>query len=123
MAFRTFLDAGIPACAGSDFPPGPFSPLMGIQGIVTRKGWTGEVWGASQRISVAEALRVYTINGAYASQEEAIKGSITPGKLADLLLLSANPLDDIRHTRRIELVVRGGKLCRPAELLKLVPKE
>ncbi len=45
MAFRTLLDAGIKAAAGSDFSPGPFSPLMGIQGMVTRRGWNGEVWG------------------------------------------------------------------------------
>jgi predicted amidohydrolase YtcJ len=93
MAFRSFLDAGIPAAAGSDFSPGPFAPLMGIQGMVTRTGWDGQTWGANQRISVEEALRVNTINGAYASREEAIKGSITPGKLADFVVLS----DDL-HT-------------------------
>ncbi len=93
MAFRTFLDAGIRAAAGSDFSPGPFAPLMGIQGMVTRTGWNGETWGATQRISVEEALRINTINGAYASREEATKGSITPGKLADFVVLS----DDL-HT-------------------------
>jgi predicted amidohydrolase YtcJ len=60
MAFRTFLDAGIPACAGSDFQPGPFAPLMGIQGMVTRTGWNGETWGANQRVSVDEAIRINT---------------------------------------------------------------
>ena len=93
MAFRTFLDAGIPAAAGSDFSPGPFDPRMGIQGMVTRIGWNGETWGANQRISVEEALRVNTLNGAFNSHEEAIKGSITPGKLADFVVLS----DDL-HT-------------------------
>jgi predicted amidohydrolase YtcJ len=93
MAFRSFLDAGIHAAAGSDFSPGPFAPLMGIQGMVTRKGWNGEVWGANQRVSVAEALQINTLNGAYASREEAIKGSITPGKLADFVVLA----DDL-HT-------------------------
>ena len=88
MAFRTLLDAGIHAAAGSDFDPGPFSPLMGIQGMVTRTGWNGEVWGANQRITVAEALQVNTINGAYATREEGIKGSITPGKLADFVMLA-----------------------------------
>jgi predicted amidohydrolase YtcJ len=91
MAYRSFADAGIPAAAGSDFSPGPFAPLMGMQGMVTRKGWNGETWGANQRISVAEALRVLTINGAYASREEAIKGSITPGKLADFVILADDP--------------------------------
>jgi predicted amidohydrolase YtcJ len=93
MAFRSFIDAGIPAATGSDFSPGPFAPLMGIQGMVTRKGWDGSTWGANQRITVAEALRINTINGAYASREEAQKGSITPGKLADFVVLS----DDL-HT-------------------------
>jgi hypothetical protein len=93
MAFRTFLDAGIPVAAGSDFDPGPFDPRMGIQGMVTRTGWNGETWGANQRISVDEALRVNTFNGAYNSHEEAIKGSITAGKLADFVVLA----DDL-HT-------------------------
>src|SRR5271155_546120 len=91
MAFRTLLDAGVPAAAGSDFDPGPFSPLMGIQGMVTRTGWNGEVWGANQRITVDEALRVNTINGAFATREEAIKGSITAGKLADFVVLAEDP--------------------------------
>lgn len=88
VAFRSFLDAGIAAAAGSDFSPGPFDPRMGMQGMVTRTGWNGETWGANQRISVEEALRVNTLNGAYNSHEEAIKGSITPGKLADFVVLA-----------------------------------
>ena len=91
MAFRSLLDAGVPAAAGSDFNPGPFSPLMAIQAMVTRTGWNGETWGASQRITVDEALRVNTLNGAYASHEEGLKGSIAPGKLADYVVLSADP--------------------------------
>jgi hypothetical protein len=91
MAYRTFLDAGIIAAAGSDFSPGPFAPLMGMQGMVTRTGWNGETWGANQRISVEEALRINTLNGAYNSHEEAIKGSITPGKLADFVVLADDP--------------------------------
>jgi predicted amidohydrolase YtcJ len=91
MAFRSFLDAGIPVAAGSDFYPGPFAPLMGMQGMVTRTGWNGEKWGLNQRITVAEALQVLTLNGAHASHEETIKGSITPGKLADFVVLSADP--------------------------------
>jgi predicted amidohydrolase YtcJ len=91
MAYRSFLDAGIQAAAGSDFSPGPFAPLMGIQGMVTRTGWNGETWGANQRITVDEALAVNTINGAYNSHEEGIKGSITAGKLADFVLLADDP--------------------------------
>ena len=61
----------------SDYVPGPFEPLMAIQSMVTRKDIRGRVWGENQRITVAEALRVCTLHGAYASFEEKIKGSIT----------------------------------------------
>ena len=87
-AMRSLLDAGIVAAAGSDFSPGPFSPLMAIQAMVTRTGWNGETWGANQKITLDEALRVNTIHGAYNSKEEAIKGSITAGKLADFVVLA-----------------------------------
>jgi predicted amidohydrolase YtcJ len=88
MAFRSLLDAGVKVAAGSDFSPGPFDPRMAIQGMVTRTGWDGKTWGANQRITIDEALRVNTINAAYNSHEEAIKGSITPGKLADFVVLA-----------------------------------
>jgi len=91
MAYRTMLDAGIVAAAGSDFSPGPFAPLMGIQGMVTRTGWDNTSWGVNQRISVDEAIRVNTMNGAYNSHEEKIKGSITAGKLADFVVLVDDP--------------------------------
>ena len=91
MAFRTLLDAGIRAAAGSDFSPGPFAPLMGIQGMVTRTGWDGTTWGANQCVTVDEAIRINTLNGAYASHEESIKGSITAGKLADFVVLADDP--------------------------------
>jgi predicted amidohydrolase YtcJ len=61
---------------------------MGIQGMVTRRGWNGETWGANQRITIDEALRVNTLHGAYNSFEEAIKGSIATGKLADFVVLT-----------------------------------
>jgi hypothetical protein len=91
MPYRSYLDAGIRVAGGCDFPPGPFAPLMAIQGMVTRTGWNGETWGANQRISIDDALRVYTVNGAYNSHEEQLKGSITPGKLADFVILSDDP--------------------------------
>lgn len=91
MAYRSMLDAGVHAAAGSDFSPGPFAPLMGIQGMVTRTGWDNTTWGANQRISVSEAIKVNTLHGAYAAHEETIKGSITTGKLADFVILSDDP--------------------------------
>jgi predicted amidohydrolase YtcJ len=112
MAFRTLLDAGIPVCAGSDFTAGALAPLMGIQGMVTRKGWNGEVWGGNQKITVPEAIRVYTLNGAHASFEEGIKGSITPGKVADYIMLAADPHTvDPNTIKDIKIVrtVTGGQ--------------
>jgi predicted amidohydrolase YtcJ len=112
MAFRTMLDAGIHAAAGSDFPPGPFDPRMAIQGMVTRTGWDGQTWGANQRITVEEALRVNTLNGAYNSHEETTKGSITPGKLADFVVLAEDLFridqSKIKDMQIVRTVV-GGK--------------
>jgi predicted amidohydrolase YtcJ len=112
MAFRTLLDAGIHAAAGSDFSPGPFAPLMGSQGMVTRKGWDGTTWGLNQRVSVDEAIRINTLNGAYASKEESIKGSITVGKLADYVLLADDPHtvnpEKIKDIQIVRTVVGGA---------------
>ncbi|HVT41277.1 MAG TPA: amidohydrolase [Gemmatimonadaceae bacterium] len=112
MAYRKLLDAGVRAAAGSDFSPGPFAPLMGIQGMVTRTGWDGTTWGANQRISVDEALKVNTINGAYASREESLKGSITEGKLADFVILADDPHtvseDKIKNIPIVRTVVGGS---------------
>ncbi len=112
MAYRSLLDAGVHAAAGSDFSPGPFAPLMGIQGMVTRKGWDGKTWGLNQRISVEEAIKVNTLHGAYASKEEHLKGSITPGKLADFVVLSDDPhtidAEKIKDIRIVRTVVGGN---------------
>jgi len=92
FAVRSFLDAGVRVTQNSDYPPGPFEPMMALQSSVTRTDMKGNVWGANQRITVEEAIRVGTINGAYASFEEHLKGSIEPGKLADLVVLGRDPL-------------------------------
>ena len=97
---RWFLDAGIPATMGSDYPPGPFEPMMALTSMTTRTDIRGTVWGGSQRITLAEALHVLTVNGAYASYEEHLKGSISVGKLADLVVLGRDP----RTTAPIEIV-------------------
>lgn len=94
FALRSFLDAGIPATMSSDYPPGPFEPMMFLQSSVTRTDIKGNVWGAKQRITIAEALKVATVNGAFASYEEKSKGSITPGKLADVTVLGRDPLKE-----------------------------
>jgi len=80
--------------------------------MVTRTGWDGRTWGANQRISIDEALRVNTINGAYNSHEEAIKGSIAPGKLADFVVLAEDPSsvdqDKIKDIAIVRTVVGGS---------------
>lgn len=91
FAHRSFLDAGIPVAPASDYVPGPYEPLMAIQSMVTRTDSQGREWGPNQRISVDEALRICTVHGAYASFEESIKGSLTPGKLADFVMLDQDP--------------------------------
>ena len=91
FAQSSFLDYGVVATGATDYPPGPYEPLLGIQSCVTRTDSEGKVWGPNQRISVEEALKIYTINGAYASFEENIKGSIEARKLADLVVLGADP--------------------------------
>ena len=111
MAYRMMIDAGVPVCAGSDFQPGPFSPLMGLQGMVTRKGWNGEVWGLSQKITVMEGLKVLSSNGAHASFEEDLKGTLTPGKLADMVILDGDPAsvdsEKIKDIRVQQTIVGG----------------
>jgi predicted amidohydrolase YtcJ len=92
FAVRSFLDAGIRVTQASDYPPGPFEPMMALRSEVTRTDSHGNVWGARQRVTVEEALRVGTLNGAYASFDEDRKGSITAGKLADLVVLGRDPL-------------------------------
>ena len=91
FALRSFIDAGIRPTQASDYPPGPFEPMMALRSEVTRTDSKGNVWGPQQKITVEEAIRVGTINGAYASYEENQKGSIEPGKLADLVVLGRDP--------------------------------
>ena len=112
FAQRSFIDAGVMSTGATDYPPGPFEPLLGIQSCVTRIDSTGKEWGINQRISVEEALRLYTLNGAYASFEENIKGSVEIGKLADLVVLGSDPtkidpmgIKDIK----IQQTILGGR--------------
>src|SRR3974390_2148054 len=91
FAHRWFLDARIRVPGASDYSPGPFEPMMALQSLVTRTDYAGRVWGAEQRVSIDEALRIGTINGAYASYEEHLKGSIAAGKFADFVVLGQDP--------------------------------
>jgi len=117
FAHRSFLDSGIPVPGASDYGPGPFEPLMAIQSMVTRTDYRGRSWGPNQKVTVDEALRIATVNGAYASYEENTKGVIKAGMLADFVLLEKDPHDvdpmtikDIRVVR----TVAGGRTTHQA---------
>lgn len=112
FALRTFLDAGLRPTQSSDYPPGEFPPMMALQSEVTRTDMSGHVWGANQRVTVEEAIRIGTMNGAYASYEENLKGSIEPGKLADLVVLGRDPFKEDPSTLvtiPVERTMTGGK--------------
>ena len=88
---RTWFDRGIVAVGSSDVPVVDCDVLINLRSAVTRLTQTGQHMGPGQGVTIDEALRMFTINGAYASFEEGIKGTITPGKLADLVVLSGDP--------------------------------
>ena len=89
--YRTAIDMGIHVAGHSDSTVSAADPLLRIQDMVTRKGSNGVGYGVNQRIGVEEAIKVWTLDGAYATFEEKIKGSITPGKLADFAVLRKDP--------------------------------
>ena len=100
-AFRSLWDSGAVVCFGSDSPGTnasryPLNPMLGLYAAVTRQTLDGnpaDGWFPDEKLSVEEAIQAYTLNSAYASFEENIKGSITEGKLADLVILSDNLLE------------------------------
>jgi predicted amidohydrolase YtcJ len=112
FAMRSFLDYGIRVAPGSDYTPGPFDPMMALQSCVTRTDSQGNVWGPKQRITVAETIRASTRNGAYASFEENVKGTLEPGKFADLVVLGRDPFVEEPATLRtipVERTMVGGR--------------
>ncbi len=112
FALRSFLNAGIRPTQASDYPPGPFEPMMALQSSITRTDIKGNVWGANQKVTVEEAIKIGTMNGAYASYEEKMKGSLEAGKLADLVVLGRNPFKEDPATLitiPIERTMAGGK--------------
>ncbi|HEX2077745.1 MAG TPA: amidohydrolase [Longimicrobium sp.] len=115
-AFRSLLDARAPLAFGSDWFVAPPTPLEGIYAAVTRRTLDGRNpggWVPEQRITVEEALRAYTSGAAFASFEEGIKGTIEPGKLADLVVidrdLRAAAPDGLRDAK-VLLTVVGGRV-------------
>ena len=110
---RSALDLGIPVAGNSDYGVSAADPLLRIQSMVTRKSAEGKVYGPEQRVSVEQAIRVWTLGSAYASFEEDIKGSIEAGKLADFVILSDDPTkvppDTIKDIQ-VEKTIIGGEV-------------
>jgi hypothetical protein len=93
--------------------------MTALQAMVTRTSSDGKPQGLSQRITPEEALRIYTVNGAYASFEEADKGSLEPGKLADFTVLSRDPVTSdpfsLREIQVLRTVLGGETIYRHPE--------
>jgi predicted amidohydrolase YtcJ len=111
---KSFLDRGLIVAGSSDSPVVPDNPLVGIYGAVSRRAQSGEELSPEEAVSAEQALAMYTVNAAYASFEEELKGSITPGKLADMVVLSADPLksppEQIKDIR-VEMTIINGRLA------------
>lgn len=119
LPFRTLLDNGLPVVGGSDhmikFDPreaiNPYHPFYGMWMAITRKTVSGAVLNPEQRITREEALRLWTINGAWNGFDEKVKGSIEPGKLADMVVITKNyltcPVDEIRDIEAVQTIVDG----------------
>lgn len=112
--WRRLIDEGFILTGGSDIPVEPYNPLLGIYAIVTRKdlqGYPEDGWYPDQRVTVYEAIEMYTKNAAHASFEENMKGTITSGKLADFIILNDNPFevrpDDLKDIQ-VEKTFLGG---------------
>lgn len=110
---RTLIDRGIPAPGHSDCPVCTSNPWEAIYGMVTRKTSSGEVLYAGEGVTPLEAIKAYTIDGAYSAMEEKIKGSIESGKLADFIVVDKDPLTiphDMLKDVKVIMTVLGGEI-------------
>jgi predicted amidohydrolase YtcJ len=111
--WRDLIDAGVTVCNGTDAPVEKVNPILNYYSTVTRKLEDGTEFYPEQKMTRMEALKSYTINGAYAAFEENIKGSLVPGKLADITVLSKDiltiPDEEILNTKVLYTII-GGKI-------------
>jgi predicted amidohydrolase YtcJ len=126
-AYRTAIDMGIHVAGHSDSPISAAYPLLRIQDMVTRKSSDGIARGVNQTVSVDEAIKVWTLDGAYATFEENSKGSITPGKLADFVILQKDPRQvppDMIKDIVLEATYLGGQkvYTAPEKPLAMIPQ-
>jgi hypothetical protein len=111
--WRSLIDAGVVVTNGTDTPVEDVDPIMSFYGSVTRKTREGTIFLPEQRVTREEGLRAYTLNNAYASFQEKELGSLTPGKYADIVILSKNIMtvpDDEIPTARVDVTILGGKI-------------
>ena len=115
---KSLLEAGVIVAGSSDSPVTDYRPLFGIEQAQTRATMDGDVCGPGERVDLTTAIRMHTINGAYASFDEDMKGSIEVGKLADLALLSADihrvPVKELRDLP-IDMTIVGGQVVYERE--------
>jgi predicted amidohydrolase YtcJ len=114
--FKSFLDGGVRLAFGSDWPVAPMDPILGIYAAVTRRTLDDrhpDGWVPEQKISLEEAIKGFTWNGAFAEFAESVKGSLEPGKLADLVVLDRD-LFSLRpeelKTANVRMTVCGGRV-------------
>ena len=120
-AFRTFLNHGVRLAFGTDWDVAPLNPLLGVYAAVTRATLDGKNpngWFPEQKLTVAETVEAYTMGSAYAEFQEKVKGSITPGKLADMVLLSDDIFSidpvKIRDVKVLTTIVGGRIVYQPS---------
>ncbi len=116
---KSLAEEGIVGSCNSDWPVSVGNPMIGLFSAVSRKTWKGNDLGSSQKVTLNEALEAYTLNGAYASNEEGIKGSIEVGKFADLAVINCDifsiPIKDILKAR-VDMTLVGGKIVYRIEV-------
>ncbi len=114
LPLRTYLDAAIPTAVSTDMPSGNHNPFWNLYAAITRKGMHGYQLGSAECVTLTETLRMMTIEGAYLTGEEQQKGSLEPGKLADLVILDRNLLDtsalDLLKLK-VELTMVDGEIA------------
>lgn len=111
--FKSLLEGGVLVAGSSDSPVVSNNPLTGIYSAVTRQSESGQSVLGSEMVSTEQALKMYTLYGAWASNEEALKGSLTPCKLADIVMLSTNPLTSNKENLKniqVERTIIGGEV-------------
>jgi len=120
-AWRSLLDHGAKLAFGTDWPVAPLNPLLGLYAAVTRATLDGrhpEGWIPEQKITLAEAIEAYTLGSAYAEFTETQKGSLTPGKLADVVILDADlfriPPEKIKEVKVVKTIA-GGRIVYSAD--------